>query len=136
MESTNKLTESQQKAIAIVQKLVDDGKIDFSDAFQLIVAIYENKPEFIYVPYTSPWIEPYRPYTEPWITTPKPNEPYTIPTTTPWPNVPWWDNQITCRDGLDTAASTSDGKNSPRIYAYGIQGSYDPIEWITNSWIG
>lgn len=79
METTKQLTATQKRAIEIVQKLVDEGKVNFSDAFALIAAIYENEKEFVYIPYQNPY--PSIPWT-------------TNPNTAPW----WEQNKIWCND--------------------------------------
>ena len=119
MDTTKQLTENQQKAIAIVQKLVEDKKIEFSDAFQLIVAIYENEKEFVYVPYQplipQPWtVEPY---------TTRPN------------SVPWWDNQILC--GQANTAQADPNKPGTPLFCYAITGSpKSPWNIDFSSWRG
>jgi len=119
MDTTKQLTENQQKAIAIVQKLVEDKKIEFSDAFQLIVAIYENEKEFVYVPY-----QPFTP--QPWDV-----EPYTTR-----PNsVPWWDNQILC--GQANTAQADPNKPGTPLYRYAISGTpKSPWNMDFAGWIG
>lgn len=87
METTKQLTATQKRAIEIVQKLVDEGKVNFSDAFALIAAIYENEKEFVYIPYQTPYPS------IPWTTTPN---------TRPW----WEENQIWCNN--DNASKVCD----------------------------
>ena len=105
--TTKQLSESQKKAIEIVQRLVKEEKMDFNDAFALIVAIYENEKEYVYIPSTSPY-EPYKPWT---------TEPY--PGTTPWcPNTPWYQQPIiTCQ--LNTNDISTDKKPGYELYALG-----------------
>jgi hypothetical protein len=119
MNTTKQLSENQQKAIAIVQKLVEDKKIEFSDAFQLIAAIYENEKEFVYVPY-----QPFTP--QPWTI-----EPYTDPN-----SVPWWNRQILCGTQANTAQADPNKPGTP-IYCYTIAGNPNsPRNIDCSSWRG
>ena len=129
MESTIKLTDTQKKALELVQKLVGEKKIDLTEALQLIIAIYENQKEYVYVPYQNPWIEPYRPWTvEPYTT-----EPYKTPYRD---DTPWWEkNKIMC-DG-DNANNAHVDPNCVGPFTYSISGTkWDPMDWITNTLIG
>ena len=104
METTIKITESQKRALELVKELADQGKITASQAIILIIGIYENEKEFVYIPYSNPDPAPYRPY-QPWTITPN---------TTPW----WEQNKIYCDD--NNANSTSNSDNNPFTYLRGI----------------
>lgn len=104
METTKQLTATQKRAIEIVQKLVDEGKVNFSDAFALIAAIYENEKEFVYIPYQTPY--PSIPWT-------------TSPSTLPW----WEQNEVLCSD-----TNSIDVNKAKPIETY-LSGSSD---WMTN----
>ena len=127
MESTIKLTDTQKKALELVQKLAEEKKIDLNEAVQLIIAIYENQKEFVYVPYQNPWIEPYRP----WIDTPWVTQPTTIPYRD---DTPWWEkNKIMCDENVNSVSS--DPNKTPFTYmANGV--NWGPYDWITNTLIG
>ena len=118
MENTKQLTATQKRAIEIVQKLVDEGKVNFSDAFALITAIYENEKEFVYVPYQNP----YYPYpSTPWTTSPN--------------TLPWWEqNQIWCNDASkvydDGIHTYNDANESKSNHTGGIP------NWINTTSIG
>ena len=119
MENT-KLTTTQKEAIDLVQNLVKQEKIDFNEAFLLIMAIYENQKEFVYVPYQNPWVEPYRPWTtEPYYTTPN--------------TAPWWDmNKIMCDTNANTTHVDSDNN-----FTYATNStSAEPLKWITDLLMG
>lgn len=91
-----KLSESQQKALDIVQNLIKEGKIELNDAFALITAIAETEKEYVYIPSTQPWVT--EPYTYP-------SYPGTTPATPWWPNQPWYNqNTITCNKSKPTDA--------------------------------
>ena len=125
MESTIKLTDTQKKALELVQKLVEEKKIDLTEALQLIIAIYENQKEFVYIPYQNPWVEPYRP----WIVEPYKTTPYTDDT-------PWWEkNKIMCNGDQANNAHADPNRVGP--FTYTVNGTnWDPMDWITNVLIG
>ena len=84
METTIKLTENQKRALELVKELADQGHITASQAFTLIMGIYETEKEFVYVPYQNPYVGPYV-------------SPYTTPGTTGPDSTPWWErNKIWC----------------------------------------
>jgi len=87
MERTIKITESQKRALELVKELADQGHITASQAVVLLIGIYENEKEFVYIPYQSPSPSPY----QPWTTDPN----TTIPSITPW----WEQNKIYCEGG-------------------------------------
>ena len=121
MNTQNQLTETQKKALEVVKKLSEENKIDLNEAIQLIMAIYENQKEFVYVPYQNPWVEPYRPWTtEPWTTEPY----YTTPNT-----APWWDmNKIMCDANANTAHVDPDNNST-----YTTDSTItEPLKWITD----
>lgn len=99
-----KLNKSQEDAIELLKRLVQEDKLTLEELFILLKAIYENTPEVITVPVetpsnpspnTSPWVSPYP--TNPW-------QPYI-------PNTPWYDGypHITCNTNN---TNTSDNANS------------------------
>jgi len=107
METTIKLTENQKRALELVKELADQGHITAPQAFILIMGIYENEKETVYIPYQNPYSEP-----QPWTV-----EPYTTK-----PNsVPWWDNQILC--GQANTAQADPNKPGAQIYCYAISGT-------------
>lgn len=121
-----KLTETQQKGIDLIKSLVEQGKINFKEAIELIDIIYQLTPEEHPITITSPSTEPtpytpYTPYTEgpyrtePWV---NPWTPQTIPgTTTPTP-LPWWEqNKIWCCPNPSTSTSRS-AEDGPITYTY------------------
>lgn len=121
MENT-KLTTTQKEAIDLVQDLVKREKIDFNEAFLLIRGIYENEKEFIYVPYQSPYVEPYRPWTV---------EPYTTnPYETPYHDeTPWWErNKIWC----NLSTNSYECPPGKEIFTYNINNSDILKDWTIN----
>jgi len=110
MNTSKQLTENQQKAIDIIRKLVEDKKIEFVDAFQLMLTIFDSEKEFVYIPYQTPHIEPYQPWK-------------TEPLTTPW----WEENKIICDKHMNSV--TTDPTKSPLLYATYNNG----FTWTTNS---
>lgn len=118
MENT-KLTATQKEAIDLVQDLVKQEKIDFNEAFLLIRAIYEKEKEFVYIPYQSPYVEPYRPWTtEPWTT-----EPYKTPYRD---DTPWWDRyKIWC----DSSTNSYECPPGKEIFTYNINDSDILKDW-------
>ena len=120
METTIKITESQKRALELVKELADQGKITASEAIVLIIGIYENEKEFVYIPYSNPDPSPYRP----WSIDPNP----TIPNTIPW----WEQNKIMCDGGN---ANSAQGR--PDLFTYAISGpKRNPFNWTIDSWIG
>lgn len=114
MNTQNQLTETQKKALEVVKKLSEENKIDLNEAIQLIMAIYETQKEFVYVPYQSPYVEP---YTIPWTN---------IPGTTSPISVPWWEsNKIMC----DANTSSTQGDMIPDLFAYSINDSDILKDW-------
>jgi hypothetical protein len=115
MNTSKQLTETQRKALDIVQKLVEDKKIDFADALTLIISIYENEKEYVYIPYQNPWVtEPYKPWT---------TEPYRDET-------PWERNTIMCGDNATNATADP---NRPDPYTYAINATVsDAVDWWKN----
>lgn len=120
METTIKITESQKRALELVKELADQGKITASEAIVLIIGIYENEKEFVYIPCSNPDPSPYRP----WSIDPNP----TIPNTIPW----WEQNKIMCDGGN---ANSTQGR--PDLFTYAISGpKRNPFNWTIDSWIG
>lgn len=104
METTIKITENQKRALELVKELADQGHITAAQAFILIMGIYENEKEVVYIPYQSP--SPYQPWTI------NPNT--TIPSTTPW----WEQNKIMC--GGDNANRINEDKNTINPFNYSM----------------
>ena len=127
METTKQLTDSQKRALELIGRLADEGKIEMSEAIQLIIAIYENEKEIVYIPYQSPYPNPY-----PWTIEPYKDEPYKTPYTIP-NGIPWWEqNKIMC-DGAN--ANSTQGR--PDLFTYAINGpKRNPFDWTIDSWIG
>lgn len=127
METTKQLTDSQKRALELIGKLADGGKIEMSEAIQLIIAIYENEKEIVYIPYQTPYPNPY-----PWTIEPYKDEPYKNPYTIP-NSVPWWEqNKIMCDGGN---ANSTQGR--PDLFTYAISGpKRNPLDWTIGSWIG
>ena len=108
MKTTKQLTETQKRALEIIEHLSKEEKIELGDAIALIMAVYENETEYVYIPYTSPWY-PY-PETHPFIQSPD-----SVPDIH---STPWWEyNKILC----DHAKMNN---------ANNIQG---PRTWTTNT---
>ncbi len=109
METTIKLTESQKRALELVKELADQGHITASQAVVLIIGIYENEKEFVYLPYSNPDPSPLQPWT-------------TNPNTTPW-----WDWQkVYCGSDSNNASSINQDKNTICPFTYSTSNS--------NSW--
>lgn len=127
METTKQLTDSQKRALELIGRLADEGKIEMSEAIQLIIAIYENEKEIVYIPYQSPYPNPY-----PWTIEPYKDEPYRTPYTIP-NGIPWWEqNKIMCAG--DNANSV---QGRPDPFTYAINGpKRNPFDWTIDSWIG
>ncbi len=128
METTKQLTDSQKRALELIKKLADEGKIDLADAVQLIIAIYENEKEFVYIPYQTPCPDPY-----PWTTEPYKDEPYKTPLTTGPVIAPWWErNKFWC--DMNNANNAQEGSG---VFTYAINGQKrDPFDWSVDTWIG
>ena len=91
METTIKLTENQKRALELVKELADQSKITASQAVALIMGIYENEKETVYIPYSTPDPSPY----QPWIVN---------------PNItPWWE-QYKIYGKSDTTSADGDGR--------------------------
>lgn len=127
METTKQLTDSQKRALELIGRLADEGKIEMSEAIQLIIAIYENEKEIVYIPYQSPYPNPY-----PWTIEPYKDEPYRTPYTIP-NSTPWWEqNKIMCNENN---ANSTQGR--PDLFTYAINGpKRNPFDWTIDSWIG
>ena len=97
METTIKITENQKRAIELVKELANHDKITASEAIILIIGIYENEKEFVYIPYSSPTPSPYQPWTA-------------APDTTPW----WEWQRIYCNTNDTNSVSHHD--NIPLTY--------------------
>ena len=132
METTKQLTDSQKRALELIGKLADEGKIEMSEAIQLIIAIYENEKEIVYIPYQTPYPNPY-----PWTIEPYKDEPYKTPYTIP-NSTPWWEkNKIICDDANHAYADPNRININPYTYTVNGNGmSWGPIDWITNTLIG
>ena len=130
METTKQLTDAQKSALELIGRLADEGKIEMSEAIQLIIAIYENEKEIVYIPYQTPYPNPY-----PWTIEPYPykDEPYKTPYRD---DTPWWEkNKIIC-DG-DNANNAHVDPNRISPFTYTISGTnWDPMDWIKNTLIG
>lgn len=125
MNTLENFTENQQKALELVKRLSDENRITLSEAILFIIAIYESKKEFVYIPYQNPY--PYAPYT-PWVTTPEIDKsPYTDDT-------PQWNRyKITCNE--NNSVSVDPNKHMQEAYTTNTT-KWDPLEWITNTLIG
>jgi len=116
METTIKITENQKHALELVKELADQGKITASEAIVLIIGIYENEKETVYIPYQFPDPSPY-PY-QPWTIDPNTTTPITAP---------WWDQQkIYCESDFNNANSINQDKNTICPFNYSVSN--------TNSW--
>ena len=128
-----KLSETQQRALDVVQELVREEKITLQQAFDLITAIYEKEKEYVYIP-QYPY-EPYRPwsidpyYKEPQTSKSNPSIPNTLPYTTPI----WWQNQITCDKQSDISTNESSINRHPGYETY-LRGNTPGYFW--NDWQG
>ena len=117
METTIKPTENQKRALELVKELADQGHITAPQAFILIMGIYENEKETVYIPYQNPYSEP-----QPW--TINPYDPFTQTYETPW----WERNKIMC--GVENNINTDSLKGPIVSYATGF--NWGPNDWITN----
>ena len=123
-----KLSETQQRALDVVQELIKEEKITLQQAFDLITAIYEKEKEYVYIPQYIPQT-PYEPY-RPWTIEPYCDESQTIPNIPPYTGI-WWQNQITCDNhpGISTNETSTNRHPGYEAYLHGNESQHFWDDW-------